>query len=221
MGRSQKAALNLARYLICFCSCLASHQASIAAEIQLGTIKLSLPAPAGQCALDTSNPQDARLLDMLERMTFRSTNRLLATFADCDQLKSWRSGQRGFEIYSQYQTLEKMADKEIPPTSDILEKTCALMKDQAEALVKSMPKDINRRAQKLSEDLQLNQEANLGVIAQDKKACYTSTLRKGKDRSGLEKTQISIMSLSIIKGKIIYFYLFTPYNPSTDVQKLL
>jgi hypothetical protein len=222
MARShQKAALKLPRYVLCICVCLASHYASIAAEIQLGATKLSLPSPAGQCVLDASNPKDARLLSALERLTARNTNRVLATFADCNQLKSWRSGERSFEIYSQYQTLEKMVDKEYPPTSDILEKTCAYMSDQTAAFVKSLPKDINQRAKKLSEGLQLNQEASLGVVAQDKKACYASTLTKGKDRSGLEKTQISLMALSIIKGKIIYFYTFSPYNTSVDVKKLL
>jgi hypothetical protein len=59
------------------------------------------------------------------------------------------------------------------------------------------------------------------VVAQDKKACYASILTKGKDRAGLEKTQISLMALSIIRGKIIYFYIFAPYNTSTDFQNLL
>jgi hypothetical protein len=221
MGQTRRTALKLVGYLICLYSCLVPHRASVAAEVQLGTTKLSLPAPAGQCELHASNPQDAPLLSTLKRMTVRNTYRILATFADCNQLKSWRSDQRGFEIFSQYQTLQKMVDKEYPPTRDILEKECAFMKDQTAATVKKMPKDINQRARKLSEVLQLNQGASLGMVAQDKKACYTLTLGKGEDRVGLEKTQIALMSLSIIKGKIIYFYLFAPYNTSMDVQNLL
>jgi hypothetical protein len=221
LSHSRMCNVKSASGVIGFIFCLVVCVTASASEMLLGTTRLTLPAPAGQCELDRANPKDARLLALFENLVEGGPNRILATYVKCDQLKSWRSGSHKFEIYAQYQTLEKMVDKQFPPNNDMLRQTCSLVRAQENASIQRLPRSISERAEKTIASLELDQLTDLGVVANGGDACYTSTLRKSKDRSGIEKTQISIMAFSIIKGKPIYFYIFAPYTTGIDAQKLL
>ncbi|MEJ2117547.1 MAG: hypothetical protein P8Y36_06435, partial [Alphaproteobacteria bacterium] len=63
------------------------------AKAKLSDVQIRLEPPGGHCFLDPHHPGDARLYTVFERI-FRGDIRMLNGFADCQQLKTWRTGRR-------------------------------------------------------------------------------------------------------------------------------
>jgi hypothetical protein len=46
-------------------------------------------------------------------------------------------------------------------------------------------------------------------------------LQKFKAETGAEKTQVTVFATTILKGKIVYFYMFAPYESGSTVTDTL
>lgn len=61
----------------------------------------------------------------------------------------------------------------------------------------------------------------VGVLAEDSTACYTALLQKLKTETGSEKTQTAINATTVVKGKVVYFYLFSLYTGRDSIDAAL
>lgn len=68
--------------------------AAMAADVMVGGVSITLPAPAGFCELSANNPVDSRAVTALSGMLAQSGNMLLGISADCQELTDWRAGRR-------------------------------------------------------------------------------------------------------------------------------
>jgi hypothetical protein len=59
------------------------------------------------------------------------------------------------------------------------------------------------------------------VIAEEPVICYAAILQKFKAGTGVELTQVTVIATTVIKGKIVYFYFFAPFESGATVTDLL
>ncbi len=193
-----------------------------ALQARVGNAELSLPSPIGYCELDASISSDARMIKAVEGM-LPKTNRLLAGSADCGQLIEWRAGKRQLlDDFAQYQTLVTFENQDLPVSGEAaIKETCAAMRSQGEKMTTDMMPEVKTRAEQVMKDVKVNEMRFLGVISEDKLVCYAVILQKFKAETGTDKTQITVFATTILKGKIVYSYLFAPFAGGETVTQLL
>jgi len=59
------------------------------------------------------------------------------------------------------------------------------------------------------------------VLAEDADACYFATVQKMRTEAGTDKTQLIISTVTTIKGKILFYYLFSVYGDAGTVNTTL
>jgi hypothetical protein len=64
---------------------------AFAGDVKIVSTTITLTAPSGQCELQDSHPSDAEMLALRKEMAGSAGAELLAAFADCSQIESWRT----------------------------------------------------------------------------------------------------------------------------------
>jgi hypothetical protein len=205
---------------------LAAGQAAVpvaAKDATVGTTSLALPPPTGSCELDANQASDARMMKAVEGMLAPTSNRLLAMSADCTQLDQWRTGKRPLlDNMAQYQTLTAWENTALPDTPEkTIKDACSEMRTQGEKLVADMTPDVKARAEQVLKTVKINEMKFLGVVGEDANVCYAAMLQKFHTEVGTDKTQATVFATTIVKGKLVYFYLFAPYVSGDTVTDLL
>ena len=200
---------------------LASQPAARAADAKVGQTSITLTTPSGQCELDRKNPGDARLLKSIEKAI--SGNRLLAMYADCKQRTDWHGGKRGLlEDFAQYQVAAQAADA--PPErapAEALKQLCAGLREEGERMATGIASDIKSRVEQAMQKVQVNQTRFLGVVAEDATACYSAMAQRMRAETGKDVTIVGLFAATYVKGKLIYYYLYSPYRSGQTVTALL
>jgi hypothetical protein len=193
-----------------------------AKDAQIGATSMTLPAPSNFCEMQESNAADARMLTVVQGM-IAGKNQLLAMSADCNQLKDWRTGKRKLlDDFAQYQTLISMMNTELPiPPEQAVKEICASLRAEGEKMLSGMMPDIKARAQELMKNVKVNEMRFAGVLAEEPLACYAGLLQKFRTEVGTDKTQVGVFVTTILKGKVVYYYLFTPYVNEDTIVNLL
>jgi hypothetical protein len=196
--------------------------ATAAKDVKVGSATLNLVPPTGYCELEERQASDKRMLDAVRGM-ISGTNRLLAMSAACQQLTDWRSGKRPLlDDFAQYQTLEQMAETEVPaPYDRAIADLCSELRAQGDQLLSGMMPDIKSRAEKVMANVKVNEMRFMGVLAEDPNACYAGILQKFRTEAGTDKTQVGVFVTTIIRGKVVYYYLFSQYANSDTIVDLL
>jgi hypothetical protein len=194
-----------------------------AKDAKIGEASIDLVMPAGFCELDEKYPADARALTSLGKLISGGGNQLLAFAADCQQLADWRVGKRAvLDDFVQYQTPVRFADKplEVAPGA-FIKQFCAVLRTQGEKLLSAAAPDINSRIEEALRLVKVNETTFVGVLAEDSTACYTALLQKLKTETGPDKTQTAVNAITIVKGKVVYFYLFSLYTGRDSIDATL
>lgn len=192
-------------------------------EAKIGGASIDLTMPAGFCELEEKLPTDQRAVAALRKLVTGSGNELLAFAADCSQLDAWRTGKRQLlDDFVQFQTPASSANKPLPlAPGEFIKQVCALTRDQAARLLAGAAPDIHTRIEETLRRVKVNETSFVGVLAEDPTACYSALLQKLQTEVGTEKTQLSVYAVTVVKGKVVYFYLFTPYLGGATVESIL
>jgi hypothetical protein len=194
--------------------------AATAKDARIGAASLNLPAPTGYCDLTEQQPSDARMIKVVGDL-LAGRNELLAMSADCRQLQNWRAGtQPLLDDYAQYQTLIAAKDANLS-RADTVKRSCAQIRAEGEKMVAGGTQEVNKRLEAVLKDIKINESRLVGVLAEDADACYFALLQKMKTEAGAEKTQVIMTAVTIIKGKILYYYLYSPYKDAGTVDTAL
>jgi hypothetical protein len=196
---------------------------AVAKDAKVGTISLTLPPPTDYCELDATQASDARMLKAIEGMLAPTNNRLLVMSADCTQLTDWRAGKRPLlDNMAQYQTLIPWENGPLPKTPEaVIKDACNQMRSQGEQMVTNMTPDVKARAEQVLKTVKINEMKFMGVVGEEPNACYAAMLQKFHTEVGTDKTQVTVFSSTIVKSKLVYFYLFAPYVSGDSVTNLL
>lgn len=195
---------------------------ALAKDARIGPTTVKLTTPAGQCELDETKPGDANLIRAVEAL-LAGGNKLLGMFANCTQLTDWRAGKRAaLDDFAQYQTPVSALEAPPPPVpEEILKEICAGMRAEGEKRVVGMAPDIKTRIEQVLKDVKLNQVRFLGVVAEEPNACYAVQAQRFKAANGKDVTQVALYATTFVRGKLVYYYLFSPYQSNFTVTALL
>ena len=195
----------------------------VAADAKIGDVPLQLPKPPGYCEMDPVLASDAPFIGRLHARMTKTGNRLLVISADCTELKDWRKGKRlDLDHMAQYQTIIELENEPLPHTPEkMIKNYCANMHGLGDQSMGSSTQDVRERAEQAAGLLKLNEIKFLGVVAEDPLVCYSGTLQKFKVDTGPETTQVTIIATSLLKGKVVQLYLFSPYTGGTSIAQLL
>jgi hypothetical protein len=195
-----------------------------AKQANIGAMAFNLPMPDGYCELDGANQSDARLIKFMNDAFAASGNRLIAEFVDCKQLADWRIGKRKLlDDYVQYQTEVRFIDSSLPAkdAADLAKASCDNLRSQGEKATGQATSDINTRLDQISKTIRYSESRFLGVVADEPPVCYAAMLQKLATDVGTEKIQIALWGTTPVKGKLIHYYLFSPYTNSDTLMHML
>jgi len=194
----------------------------LAKDGTIGTTAVVLPPPTGYCELDASQPSDARMLQVVEDMLATGTNRLLAISANCKELVDWRNGRRKLmDNLAQYQTLKAWEDGLPAPPATVVAEVCKAMRARGEQFTANAEQGAKARAEEVIKEVKINEMKFMGVVGEEPNACYTAMLQRFQTEMGTDKTQVTVFSTTIVRSKLVYFYLFAPYVSGDSVTDLL
>jgi hypothetical protein len=207
---------------VLFLSCLLPF-AAIAADTKIGDVSLHLPPPPGYCEMDPVLASDAPLIGSIHAAIAKSGNRLLGMSADCAELRDWRKGNR--QDLDHFVDLQTAIGMESAPLVDTPEKMiknyCLNMNTLGDQAMPGTPRNVQDRAERVSKATGLGGVKFLGVVAEDPLVCYVVTLQKFKIETREETMQVAIIATTIIKEKVLAYYLFAPYVGRETVSQLL
>ncbi len=182
-------------------------------EVKLGEAKLGLEPPAGHCFLDESQPSDARLVGLLQTI-FRGELRMLGAFADCSQLKSWRTGKRKtLSDYGQFLVPLTFLDKKVDGSPKAyVDTVCNTLRQNGGELINQSAPQVKQRFEEALKGAKMNEVRFLGVVGQDEHACYFGLIQNIITEFGDPKTQVDVSAVAFISGKMIYINLYAVHE---------
>lgn len=192
------------------------------AEVEIGGTKLHLEPPKGYCFLEITNMADVQMLNVLQQQ-HQGEVRMVAGFADCAQLEAWRVDNKKIPTdYGNFLTpfplMKKITKGSTKPLVDM---TCKILREnngEFQGIKEEGLKDKFLEAIKKSTS---NAIKMLGVIDQDKSACYLSTLLPIRPQNEEPKIQINLSTVTIMGRKMLYMNLYSMLETDTTMQELL
>jgi hypothetical protein len=195
----------------------------LAREVTIGGTPVDLTAPSGQCELEAGRPGDARMLQTTETALSGVGNRLLAFFADCKQLDDWRAGKRPLlEDFAQYQAAAATIGAPPPPApDDIIKQNCAAQRKEGERTLSRLATDIKTRIEEAIRGVTVNQVRFLGVVGEEPGVCYGAIVQRFRAETGKDVTIVGVYATMFVRGKLVHYYLYTPYRSAQTVTALV
>jgi hypothetical protein len=214
------------KYLLALCSLLFSVAAytsfAQAVEVSVGQVRIKLTGPDGFCALDAKHPMDSQVLAAAQQAV-QSRNDELAFFVACNRLKDWRAGKTtDLGDTADYQVQKQMKDQTFA-AKEILPATCTVLRQQGATIIKNAEGEINKNfksIESLAGALQLNSQQMYGVLHEDKTGCYGGIIQK-LQLDNKEHTLFIVMAITVVKGRVIYFYHASPLKGPATITRLL
>lgn len=198
----------------CLFALVVCANAALAATLELSVLgeTLYFPIPNGYCALDTRFRSDHAALDFLNEVQ-SGRNEILAGFADCAQISSFRNGTRdAFDDYGVYFTM--LPKKKIPGISR-QEFVKAVPRPISSFNWDSVNTDILGALKKEGADVSdLMTEG--GIIYQDDDALYLGfTIAAGTE------AEAGVGGITLLKAIPISTNIYTPLKGADSFRVLL
>jgi hypothetical protein len=193
---------------------------SDAVEVSAFDVRINLPAPKGYCPLEKQNPAESQALDAMQQGI---KNELLSAFAQCDRLKAWREGKANEIGNTANYQLSLSTKAQRLSAQQVIPSVCAEFRKQGATIVKDAKAEINKRLESveiLAKQLKLNTQKVYGVLHEDKTGCYIGIIQKFEVKGKIE-TLFTVDAITVVKGKIIYFYLDGDLDGSSAIQRQL
>jgi hypothetical protein len=186
-------------------------------EAMLGDAFVALPPPAGFCQLTPQYEFDGRIAAIAAGHLASAGIRLLAIYADCDQLAEAREGRRRRQVDDLVEYQVERLDEKRPAVFSI-ERMCYILRLDGRSPIGS---DVNAHLASAIERIRQNESGSIGVIAEDKNACYTAMLHKTWTETGTVKILVGLHAATIVRNRAIGVRRHTVYQNSDTVDAAL
>jgi hypothetical protein len=80
---------------------------------------------------------------------------------------------------------------------------------------------MKARIEEAVRGVQLNQVRSLGVVAEDANACYAALVQRFKAETGKDVTIMALFATTLVRGKLVLYYLYSPYRSAQTMTALL
>lgn len=203
--------LTVAALVLAVTVCQASGLAAM-----IGDAFVKLPPPEGFCEFTPQYEFDGRTVSVVSAYLNGAGVKLLAMSADCDQLAEAREGRRR-QVDDVAEYLVEIADMKMPPVFSI-ERRCSILRLQGDSPIGA---DFDARLAITIDKIKINQGGSIGVIAEDKNACYTATLQKVRTETGAEQVLVSLHAATIIGNRAIGVRRYTVFQKPDTINTML
>jgi hypothetical protein len=95
------------------------------------------------------------------------------------------------------------------------------LRTQGEKTVAGASPDVKARIEAAIKGAKVNEMSFLGVLAEDSNACYSALPQKIETEVGTAKTQVTLSAVTAVKGKAVFYYLYTVYQSADTVTAAL
>lgn len=192
------------------------------AEVELGGTKLLLEPPKGYCFLEFSQMADAQMLKVLQQQ-HQGEVRMVAGFADCAQLEAWRADNKKVptsygNILTPFPLLKKITKGSNKPLVDM---TCKILRENNGEFHGVKEVGLKDKLDEAMKQSTSNAIKMLGVIDQDKSACYVGTLLPIRAENEDPKIQINLSTVAVMGRKMLYMNLYSMLETDTTIQEML
>ena len=204
----------------CWVACLIALAGTATAEdVQVGKATITLAHPSEFCPLDSRQPSDSRVITIIQGL-LAGRNRLLKVYALCDELLKWRSRKAPLLTdMLQYQTVIRMMNRDLArPYSRIRKPLCDEFRSQGQVILNEIAPETDKRLAAISESIKLNQRRLVGVVDGLDERCYALLLQKIQAENGTTFTQLAVFAPVLVKGRIVFTYLFTRFVESVGSE---
>jgi hypothetical protein len=189
-----------------------------ASEVKVGSTSLQINPPQGYCELDPAQPADAGLLQ------YSPTKNLLLSYSvDCTELADYRTGKRELiDHWARQVVLATLANT--PPEADpqtYLNELCKEVRATGASVEAKTEAEIKAKIDKSvpsAKDIKLN---FVGMLARDNSTCYTMTVTTLTAQNGVDRVIVFLTAFVMIKGKLVYHFLYAPYDDSETPIRML
>jgi len=195
-----------------------------AKEVNIGAASVNLPVPDGFCELDPTNQNDAHHIKFINDAFAATSNRLIAEYVECTQLIDWRIGKRKvLDDFVQYQTELRFIDSSFPSrdAAELAKASCDYLRSSGDKTIKQTVSEANKALDQISKTIRINEGRFLGVVAEVSPVCYAAWLHNLTTDFGTQKIQVALSATTQVKGKVIYYYFFSPYVNSDTIARML
>ncbi len=225
MGSSKRTLLFLKFLIVSLVmTCCLAHYSLLRAEtvasksFMISDKPVALVLPKNYCVLDEKQSSDKNLIDSVQK-SVKDVNELLVLFADCQELKNWRSGkQKYLNNLGNYQTSLKFKKTDMTGReAETIKEICTLFKKRSETLMDDIKPEIDRRIKEGLKNVEINKMKMIGVIHEDASICVTAAFQRLKTESGTIKEQLNINGVNVLNGRLILSHLYTPYRDDQAV----
>lgn len=189
----------------------------------IGGVNLTLVAPKGFCMADQSNMADAQFTNLLADLLQRAQNRLIATTIQCDVLQKFRArAVDKVTDYASYYTPFQVEGQSFPGDPTPIRKAiCDQMRQQGSASLDGVKDIVAKKAAEMGQNVGVSSTNYIGVLDEDTNGCYAALLVGVRDAKGKNTVMSSIVTSTIVRGKMVFFAYYAEYTgPDTTVASL-
>lgn len=185
---------------------------------------IKLLTPDTYCLLDQNNPADKMAVTSLAK-SLEGRNDVIAQFGNCSELEQWRSGKaKTFEHKGSYQVSSKLKAVDLTgKEKDTVHNICSFLAAKGQPYSEKI-----KKYEQGFQSIKPNQGERLGIIHEDDNLCIAASVLRSEqiddpsmDKSiSTPKVQLSLYATSVIKGRLIYSYLYAPGQNIEDFNDL-
>ena len=70
-------------------------------------------------------------------------------------------------------------------------------------------------------NVKYNEVKFMGVVGEDTNACYASMLQRLRAETGADVEQVTVFAATIVKAKLVYYYLYAPFLSGQTINEML
>lgn len=194
-----------------------------AETVNVSGADIAIILPNGYCELQVGEKSDARVLKAIRGMIEPIGNALLSAAAECDTLRNWRSAKVSrLQNMAQYQTYTRETKEgSRAETDEAVKMVCAELRENGKQQTEDMNPSVRARAEKVMAKIEYGKIEMIGVTGEEPGVCYVSLLQKFRAEDKTDVVQLTTYATTVVKGRWIYFYLFSDYENPDSVENSL
>lgn len=212
--------LVLAALLAGFC---ASDPASAETrDVPIGATTVRLIAPAGQCFLEASQAKDAQFIGLVSGLLAQVNMALVGATADCVQREAWhKSPDALLDDFVEYQiALANMEQDLAGDPAPHIRPICAYARQQGDQYIADNQDAIANKIEQALDGVKSKGMSFLGVLGEERDACYYGILQRLGTQIGTEKLQLDVTAVTVVRGKLLFFNLYSVYQGPETVERM-
>lgn len=181
--------------------------------------RIDLPMPAGYCRMSEEIPADRDLISLLRDIN-SGRNIVLAMFADCAELRSFRTGDAVLSRMGSYLAPFAAAHRTIKMSRAAFAGVVAKQLQRKDK-VSAAHAEARKKVEEADANARMEENVNLGLLHRDDTGAFLGLLQNWSYEGG-ETTRVAVVTaMTVVRRKVISINLSAPHRGWATVERLL